>query len=78
MHPVKLRENGVDGDRCLAFRDLETGRIAGAKQPRPWRARLEPDGPGGVSRAGDGSADRSRLPLSADSVVGRDHVYPGG
>ena len=38
---VTLQEDGVDGDRRFAFRDLETGRIASAKQPRPWRALLD-------------------------------------
>lgn len=38
---VMLREDGVDGDRRFAFRVLETGRIASAKQPRPWRALLD-------------------------------------
>ena len=37
----ELRPDGVDGDRLHAFRDLATGRIASAKQPRPWRALLD-------------------------------------
>jgi uncharacterized protein len=36
-----LRRDGVVGDRRFAFRDLETGRVASAKQPRPWRALLD-------------------------------------
>ncbi|TVP65348.1 MAG: MOSC domain-containing protein [Nitriliruptor sp.] len=38
---VMLHKDGVDGDRRFAFRDLETARIASAKQPRPWRALLD-------------------------------------
>ena len=37
----ELRPDGLDGDRRFAFRDLDTGRIASAKQPRPWRALLD-------------------------------------
>jgi uncharacterized protein len=38
---VMLHKDGVHGDRRFAFRDIETGRIASAKQPRPWRALLD-------------------------------------
>jgi uncharacterized protein len=38
---VQLRTDGVDGDRRFAFRDLDTGLIATAKQPRPWRSLLD-------------------------------------
>jgi uncharacterized protein len=41
LDAVSLYEDGVGGDRRFAFRDLETGRIASAKQPRPWRALLD-------------------------------------
>jgi uncharacterized protein len=37
----ELRWGGIHGDRRFAFRDLDTGRIASAKQPRPWRALLD-------------------------------------
>lgn len=56
----ELRRDGVHGDRLYAFRDLDTGRIASAKQPRPWRALLDltaaTDGEDVVvrSEAGDG------------------------
>lgn len=33
---VRLGERGVDGDRTLALRDQETGKIASAKHPRQW------------------------------------------
>lgn len=36
-----LGADGIEGDRRFAFRDLDDGRIASAKQPRPWRALLD-------------------------------------
>ena len=52
LHPVKsmlgvevgelaFGPGGVDGDRALALLDLDTGRVASAKQPRLWRALLQ-------------------------------------
>ncbi len=41
LEVATLRSDGVEGDRRFAFRDLETGRVASAKQPRPWRALLD-------------------------------------
>ena len=41
LDDATLRRDGVEGDRRFAFRDLDTGRIASAKQPRPWRALLD-------------------------------------
>lgn len=41
LDAAELRLDGMDGDRRFAFRDLETGRIASAKQPRRWRALLD-------------------------------------
>jgi uncharacterized protein len=38
---VGISASGLDGDRGWAVRDLATGRIASAKQPRPWRALLD-------------------------------------
>lgn len=52
-HPVKsmaaeslvsalvLEEHGVQGDRAFAVLDVETGRIASAKNPRRWGALLD-------------------------------------
>jgi len=37
----EIQRGGIHGDRQFAFRDLDTGRIASAKQPRPWRALLD-------------------------------------
>jgi uncharacterized protein len=41
LDAVELRHDGVAGDRRFAFRDLESGRIASAKQPRPWQVLLD-------------------------------------
>lgn len=41
LDTVRLDRDGVDGDRRFAFCDLETGLIASAKQPRPWRVLLD-------------------------------------
>ena len=35
-----LAEHGVQGDRAFAFLDVETGRVASAKDPRRWSAVL--------------------------------------
>lgn len=41
MEVAALDREGLQRDRRFAFRDLDTGRIASAKQPRPWRALLD-------------------------------------
>lgn len=33
---VRLGPEGLDGDRCFAVIDTETGRVASAKNPRKW------------------------------------------
>ena len=38
---VELDANGMVGDRTWALRDIETGKLASAKRPRPWAALLE-------------------------------------
>ena len=38
---VELDANGMVGDRTWALRDIETGKLASAKRPRPWGALLE-------------------------------------
>ncbi|MCY7342148.1 MAG: MOSC N-terminal beta barrel domain-containing protein [Pseudonocardia sp.] len=37
---LPVTAGGADGDRTLALLDVETGRVATAKQPRLWRALL--------------------------------------
>ncbi len=70
--------DGLAGDRVYAFRDLDTGRIASAKQPRPWRALLDltaaTDGNDVVVRneAGDGWAiDDPGLCRAVAALTGR-------
>ena len=38
---VELGADGMVGDRTWALRDIETGKLASAKRPRPWAALLE-------------------------------------
>ena len=50
VESVELDTGGVAGDRRWGFRDLDTGRLASAKKPRPfgglldWSARITHDG----------------------------------
>jgi hypothetical protein len=37
---AEIATDGIDGDRRWAVRDLETGKLVSAKQPRPWGALL--------------------------------------
>lgn len=37
----QLAHDGLEGDRTFAVHDLDTGKIASAKQPRHWRALLD-------------------------------------
>ncbi|MFG1949115.1 MOSC domain-containing protein [Nonomuraea sp. NPDC048826] len=41
---VRVTERGLDGDRVRAVLDLETGKIASAKNPRLWRGLLALNG----------------------------------
>ena len=72
LETVTLTAAGIDGDRRWAVRDLETGKVASAKRPRPygallhWSARLDEDGAvevrspdGATFRAGDPSLDEA-------------------
>jgi uncharacterized protein len=34
-------ENGIEGDRTWALRDVETGKLVSAKRPRLWKAMLD-------------------------------------
>lgn len=38
---AELDADGMVGDRTWALRDIETGKLASAKRPRPWGALLE-------------------------------------
>ena len=38
---VELGPDGMVGDRTWALRDIETGKLASAKRPRPWAALLD-------------------------------------
>lgn len=38
---VELVADGMVGDRTWALRDIETGKLASAKRPRPWAALLD-------------------------------------
>ncbi len=58
---VEVRASGLLGDRGWALADLQTGKIASAKQPRLWRSLLKlraeyHDGSGGPEAAGTGLA----------------------
>jgi uncharacterized protein YcbX len=38
---VEVGADGIVGDRSWALRDIETGKLASAKRPRPWASLLE-------------------------------------
>ena len=71
VETVALREDGVDGDRRFAFRDLETGRIASAKQPRPWRALLDLAARHETDRVLVRTPSGDELPISSDGTAGQ-------
>ena len=73
-----LLADGLEGDRVLAFRDTTTGRIASAKQPRPWRALLDCHASGGggevLVRLPDGRelpADDAEVAAAIERLTGR-------
>ena len=41
VEQAELRASGVAGDRGWALVDLQTGKVASAKQPRLWRCLLQ-------------------------------------
>lgn len=59
-----LSRHGVEADRALAVRDLATGKIASAKQPRQWHALLD------CHAHLDGGEVRVRLPDGCELAVG--------
>lgn len=56
LETSEVSERGLEGDRACALIDVETGKVASAKNPRLWRNLLQCQGMG----AGDGL--RIRLP----------------
>ncbi len=78
LERVEVTAAGLDGDRTWAVRDTETGRIASAKQPRPWRALLDCGATvgddGGVVTLPDGTAlrgDDPQLSVTLGGLVDR-------
>ncbi|MEV4560158.1 MOSC N-terminal beta barrel domain-containing protein [Kitasatospora sp. NPDC049285] len=83
-HPVKsllgeqvtralIDRHGLDGDRRRALLDVESGRIASAKEPRTWRRllglRAEQQDGGGVRIAGPDGTELDEAGISA--LLGR-------
>jgi hypothetical protein len=75
---VELVADGIVGDRTWALRDIETGKLASAKRPRPWAGLLEC----GAAGAGDDvvislpsgedfSVHDPGLPVALEAVLGR-------
>lgn len=64
---VELGADGMVGDRTWALRDIETGKLASAKRPRPWAALL------GCRATGTG--DDVAIELPSGEVF---HVHDGG
>jgi uncharacterized protein YcbX len=64
---VELVADGMVGDRTWALRDIETGKLASAKRPRPWAALLD-------CRA-TGTGDDVEVALSTGEVF---HVHDPG
>jgi len=41
LNTAQVDENGVKGDRIFALKELETGFIVSAKNPKKWKAIIE-------------------------------------
>lgn len=67
VEEVELVADGMVGDRTWALRDIETGKLASAKRPRPWGALLE-------CRA-TGTGDDVEITLPGDETF---HVHDAG
>ncbi len=77
LETVTLTAAGIDGDRRWAVRDLETGKVASAKRPRPygallhWSARLDEEG-----AADEALSEALGRPVAMAPVEeGRDEAY---
>ncbi|GAA0521824.1 MOSC domain-containing protein [Saccharopolyspora spinosporotrichia] len=94
VESCEVTERGVAGDRAYALLDVETGRIASAKNPRLWRAlptiRADHDGdhvamtlPGaGAPESSLSTADPARAGAALSAYLGREVALvsrkPGG
>ena len=64
---VEVDADGMVGDRTWALRDIETGKLASAKRPRPWGALLE--------CTATGSGDDIEIALPTGEVF---HIHDAG
>lgn len=78
---VDLDEDGIVGDRIWALRDVATGKLVSAKQPRLWRKALDCTATGAGSDVSVALPDGSRFTIddpellaACSSLFGRDVV----
>ena len=79
LEQAEVRASGLRGDRGWALADLQTGKIASAKQPRLWRSLLQlraeyhdrggDAGSAGVGQAGAEATGTVTITLPDGSVV---------
>jgi uncharacterized protein len=88
---VELVADGIVGDRTWALRDVETGKLASAKRPRPWGALLECRATGvgddvfiSLPTGEDFHVHDAGLPVALEALLGRtvaleasDHAQQG-
>lgn len=75
---AELVADGIVGDRTWALRDVETGKLASAKRPRPWGALLECRATGAgddvqisLPTGEDFHVHDAGLPLALEALLGR-------
>lgn len=75
---VEVVADGMVGDRTWALRDIETGRLASAKRPRPWAALLDCRATGAgddvvisLPTGEDFHVRDPGLPVALEAVLGR-------
>jgi uncharacterized protein YcbX len=75
---VEVVADGMVGDRTWALRDIETGKLASAKRPRPWAALLDCRATGvgddvviSLPTGEDFHVRDPGLPVALEAVLGR-------
>ncbi|MFP5578521.1 MAG: MOSC domain-containing protein [Acidimicrobiia bacterium] len=75
---VEVVADGMVGDRTWALRDIETGKLASAKRPRPWAALLDCRATGAgddvvisLPTGEDFHVRDPGLPVALEAVLGR-------
>lgn len=75
---VEVVADGIVGDRTWALRDIETGKLASAKRPRPWAALLECGATGtgddvviSLPSGEDFAIHDPGLPVALEALLGR-------